>query len=124
MIRIGKVSAIDYQTGMVRITYPSDDDAVSKLTPVLAVGKEYYPLQIGERVAVLSDGQKEIVLGALWNGSHPAGGSKGESRKELPGAEASCKNGTIKVKAEDIEFSVASGSIKMSQVIEKLGENL
>lgn len=123
MIRIGKVSAIDYPTGMVRITYPSDDDAVSKLTPVLAVGKEYYPFKIGERVAVLSDGQKEIVLGALWNGKNPADGSKGESKKELPGAEASCKSGTIKVKASDIEFLMESGSIKMSKVIEKLGES-
>ena len=35
-IRLGKVSAIDYPTGMVRVVYHEKDDSVTRLIPLIS----------------------------------------------------------------------------------------
>ena len=40
-IRIGRVSSIDYGSGMISVTYPDLDDSVTDDLPVFSMGDEY-----------------------------------------------------------------------------------
>ena len=48
-IRVGKVSSIDYPSGMVRVTYPDMDDDVTRLIPLFS--SEYAMPPVGALVA-------------------------------------------------------------------------
>lgn len=69
-VRIGKVSKINYKTGMIRVTYPDLDDCVTAEFPVFSFTDEYKMPKIGQEVLVLhlSSGQSAgILLGKYWN---------------------------------------------------------
>lgn len=86
-IRFGKVSSIDYESGMVRVTYKDKDDSVTMPFAMLNYNNEYRMPKVGEQVAVahLSNGSSRgVVLGTQWNKKNPPHES-GESiyRKDL-----------------------------------------
>lgn len=143
-IRIGKVSSIDYDNGMIQVFYTDHDGSVTRALPVLNFNDEYKMPQIGSYVLVahLSNGSEAgYVLGNYWNISHsPASTGKGVYRKEYgsrPG-EAYTKyeeeNGTLEIHGDNIllsgisfdfignkiGFSCSSGAITVAQIIEKL----
>jgi len=69
-VRIGKVSKINYEKGMIRVTYPDLDDSVTAEFPVFSFTDEYKMPKIGQEVLVLhlSNGQSAgILLGRYWN---------------------------------------------------------
>lgn len=86
-IRIGNVSSIDYENGMIEVTYPDLDDSVTDAFPVLSFGDEYKMPGIGDEILVLhlSNGESAgIVLGKYWNeGNNPLVSGKNVYRKEL-----------------------------------------
>lgn len=70
LIRIGKVSTIDYEMGMVSVTYPEMDDNTTSKFPVFAMADEYKMPVVGQEVLVLHlpTGQAAgVVLGKMWN---------------------------------------------------------
>ena len=69
-IRFGKVSSIDYASGMVRVTYKDKDDSVTMPFAMLNYNDEYRMPKVGEQVAVahLSNGSSRgVILGTQWN---------------------------------------------------------
>lgn len=69
-IRIGKVSSVDYETGMARITYRDKDGTVTKDFPGLNFNDEYHMPMPGQQVLVahLSNGSSRgVILGPIWN---------------------------------------------------------
>lgn len=69
-IRIGKVSSVDYEKGMMRITYHDKDDSVTMDFAALNYNDEYRMPAVGSQVAVahLSNGSSRgIILGEIWN---------------------------------------------------------
>ncbi len=69
-IRVGKVSKINYEKGMVRVTYPDLDDSVTAELPVFSFTDEYKMPKTGQEVLVLhlSNGQAAgILMGKYWN---------------------------------------------------------
>ena len=73
LIRIGRVSSIDYEAGMIEVTYPDRDNAVTDAFPVLSFNSEYKMPAIGENILVLhlSNGTAAgVVLGTFWNSSN------------------------------------------------------
>lgn len=86
-IRIGKVSSVDYDTGMVQVEYTDKGNAVTAKLPYANFNDEYSPPQIGQQVFVahLSNGSSRgVVLGKVWNKKNrPAEGGKQLYRKEL-----------------------------------------
>ena len=84
-IRIGKISAIDYASGLVRVVYHDKDDAVTGLIPLLS--SEYFMPQVGDQVIVLhlSNGTEAgVVLGRPWSEKNkPPESGEGIYRKEL-----------------------------------------
>lgn len=86
-IRVGKVSNINYKTGMIRVTYVDKGKSVSSELPYANQNSEYFMPQIGEEVQInlLSNGTtKGVVLGTYWNKKNlPVEYGKGIYRKEL-----------------------------------------
>lgn len=127
-IRIGRVSSIDYQNGMIRATYMDMDDDVTVDFPVFSFTDEYKMPEVGDEVAVLhlSNGTTAgVVLGRYWNKDNkPAKYGKGVFRKELahePGEayiQYTTDSKTIDLYAREIKFIVDAGSITVSELIE------
>ena len=87
IVRIGKVSKIDYQKGLISATYPDLDDAVTDDFPVFSFTDEYKMPKVGQEILVLhlSNGQSAgIVMGKYWNKDNlPAVYGANVFRKEL-----------------------------------------
>ena len=108
LIRIGRVSSVNPDTGMVKVTYPDLDDTVTDELPMLAIGDEYKMPKVRDEVLVLhlSNGQAAgIVIGKYWNKSNKPPTNAGY-RKELGentgDAYLSYHNGTLEIKANKI----------------------
>lgn len=86
-IRIGRVSSIDYDTGMMQVVYPDKGKAVTSKLPYANFNDEYHMPKIGQQVLVahLSNGSSRgIILGKAWNKKNrPAEGGEQLYRKEL-----------------------------------------
>ncbi len=86
-LRIGKVSSIDYKTGMIQVVYTDKADAVTARLPYANFNNEYCMPKIGERVLVghMSNGSSRgVVIGTIWNKKNiPPEHGKGLYRKEL-----------------------------------------
>ena len=72
-IRLGKVSAVDYPAGMVRVVYHEKDDDVTRMIPILSTvfSGVYSMPEVGDQVLVLhlSNGSEAgVVLGRPWSG--------------------------------------------------------
>lgn len=87
LLRIGKVSSVDYETGMMRVVYTDKGAAVTKEMPYMNFNDEYNMPKIGTRVltAHLSNGNSRgVVIGPMWNRANkPAEAGKGIFRKEM-----------------------------------------
>lgn len=86
-MRIGKVSSINYETGMMRVTYTDKNKSVTRELPMLNYGSQYHMPEIGQSVAVahLSNGSSRgVILGTVWNKNNlPVEGKKGVYRQEF-----------------------------------------
>lgn len=86
LIRVGRVSRVNYEKGMIAVTYPDLDDAVSAELSVLTCGDEYKMPKVGDNVVVAhlsSDQSRGVVLGTYWNKQHNSKTTgKGKFRKE------------------------------------------
>ena len=86
-IRVGKVSSIDYEKGMMRVTYTDKNKSVTREFPVLNNGGEYNMPEVGQSVLVahLSNGSSRgVILGTVWNKNNlPTEGKKGIYRRDF-----------------------------------------
>lgn len=86
-IRIGRVSSVNYDTGMMRVVYSDKGKEVTKELPFLNYNDEYTMPKVGEQVltAHLSNGNSRgVVVGKMWNKKNrPAESGKGIYRKEF-----------------------------------------
>jgi phage baseplate assembly protein gpV len=116
-IRLGKVSAIDYATGMVRVVYHEKDDSVTRLIPLIS--NEYEMPEVEDQVLVLhlSNGTEAgVVIGRPWSEKNkPPEGAAGLYRKEMartPGeAMIRYKDGTLTLKAGSV---VVNGNLTVT----------
>lgn len=87
VVRIGRVSSIDMDAGMVSVTYPDLDGATTGKLPLFSMGDEYKMPGIGQEVLVLhlSNGQSAgVVMGKYWNKRNmPPESGAGVFHKEL-----------------------------------------
>lgn len=115
LIRVGKVSAIDYDTGMMRVVYTDKGKAVTKVLPYMNFNDEYNMPKIGTQVltAHLSNGDSRgVVIGPMWDKKNtPAEAGKHIYRKELSKTKGAAyiryddKEGLYHLKAGNIEIN-------------------
>lgn len=118
LIRIGRVSSVNPDSGMVSVTYADLDDSTTDEFPVFSFTDEYKMPGIGQEVLVLhlSNGQTAgIVMGRIWNRRNippniggsvfhkELGQSYGEAYIEYNGGDMILKDGN-------------AGAIRLSQI--------
>lgn len=86
-IRVGRVSSINYEAGMARVTYRDKDETVTSEFSLTTNNEEYKMPEIGQDVLVahLSNGSSRgVIVGTLWNKKNiPRESGKGLYRKDL-----------------------------------------
>ena len=129
LIRIGRVSKIDYENGMISVTYPDMDDAVTVPLSTVSFNDEYKMPRIGAEVLALhlpSGQARGLVLGHYWNQTNkPMKTGADVYRKEyghdMGEAYTEYKDGgTLLYFAPEIKFKVEDGEITVSQIISRL----
>ncbi len=125
LIRIGKISKIDYETGMAEVTYPDMDNSVTALFPIVNLNEEYKMPEIGEEVLVLhlSNGAASgLILGPFWNEANkPRVNGKNVYRKEFSKSKGTAyiqyKDGAVELRGPAIRYVCNSGSYTAAQVL-------
>lgn len=132
IIRVGKLSSINYSKGTARVTYEDKDQSTTTAIPFLAW--QYWMPRVGDQVVVahFSTGTcAAVILGPLWNdGNRPVEGFEGLYRKEYANEiglanerydakeQAYSQNvtGSMETNAsESWSVSVGSGAIQINQ---------
>ena len=117
--RIGIVSSIDYEKGMVSVTYPDRDNSTTKMFPYLCPTEEYKMPKVGDNVMVvhLSNGSASgVVLGTFWDASHkPPKSGKTVCRKQLS------DEAYIECVDDEITFHDKNGTVTLKDIITALG---
>ena len=132
LIRIGRVSKIDYEHGMISVTYPDLDDSVTVPLSTVSFNDEYKMPQIGDEVLAvhLPSGQaRGLVLGKYWNTKNtPANNGPNLYRKEYGHTKGTAYSqytddgAEFLLVAPEIRLTVAGGTITVSEIIEKLAD--
>lgn len=120
-IRIGYVSAIEKESGMVSVVYPEEDDTATDYLPYLAPGNEYFPPKVDDMVLVVyhSGGAQGVCLGTYWNRDNlPAfvGGAQKTFSKDSY-IRYDKDRDTIEISASDIVLKCAGRSLSVCELI-------
>ena len=110
--RIGTVSSVDPETGMVQVLYRDRDGEVTQPLPYATFNDEFRMPFPGARVLVLhlSNGSGAgVVLGTYWHRDNPAG-APGVYHKDLGGGAYLDYDGeTLTIAAEHIRLASLNG---------------
>lgn len=114
VIRIGKVSSIDYEKGMISVYYEDRTAMVTSIMPVLSNSRYRMP-KVGESILVahLSNGTNAaVVLGTVFNDANvPKSSGQNVYYEELSDNTMISSDGT------DITLKVTAGSINVSTLL-------
>ncbi len=114
VIRIGKVSSVDYEKGMISVYYEDRTAMVTSIMPVLSNGRYKMP-KVGESILVahLSNGTNAaVVLGTIFNDANvPKSSGQNVYYEELSDNTMISSDGT------DITLKAVAGSINVSTLL-------
>ena len=128
-VRIGKVSEVDYNNGMVKVVYEDKNNAVSPWLSYFQFNGEYKMPTVGKNVVVLitKNGQG-VVLGGYFNKkvSNISAKGKGIFVKELADVEG---NAFITYDHNTLKLQIAAGNVEIicggkTVSIEELAEKM
>ena len=130
LIRLGRVSSIDYETGQIAVMYTDRDDSVTSMIPYLTFNNEYHMPKPEDYVAVmhLSTGaEMAIVLGTYWDEENlPAETGKDLYLKEFSNTPGKAymkhepSDGELEIRADKIRLVTEAGSVSVAQIIEHI----
>lgn len=110
--RIGTVSNVDPETGMVSVLFEDRDGEVTELLPYATFNEEYKLPRPGAKVVVMhlsNGGEMGIILGTYWN-EYNAAGNPGTFHKDLGGgAYINYRDGVLTVAAEHTVIASLDG---------------
>ena len=120
-MRLGVVSAIEKDTGMVQVIFVDTGDA-SDYLPYLTYGKEYYPPRINSMVLVAglaSESGNHVVLGGFWNKVDVPPISENTDWKKIisNNAHFEYSDDTLFIKAPNIIFDVDGKKINLLEIL-------
>lgn len=120
-IRIGRVSSVNYETGMARVTYRDKDETVTSEFPMITNNEEYRMPEIGQQVLVahLSNGSSRgAIIGTVWNQKNaPKESGKGLYRKDLSAYKDAAY---VRYSDETGEYLVKAANLHLNGVNETL----
>ena len=120
LIRIGRISGINKETGMVRVVYKDKNSTTSEL-PVFNFGGEYKMPQVGQLVLVLhlsNDSSTGIVMGSFWNKTNKPKASEYQKDFKEGKAYEKYEEKQYLLHAENIIFQCEEGQISVKELIQ------
>lgn len=122
IIRVGKVSSVDYEKGTVAVVYADRDSSVTDALPMLS--SRYFMPDVGDQILVLhlSNGTEAgVVLGRFYSDKNlPKEGGKGIFRVDFDRSGTAylrCEGGAVTIKGDTVTVDgnlVVTGSITVS----------
>lgn len=118
MLRIGRISSVNYLSGKARVTFEDRDDCVSAELPFLDwIYKMPSP---GKRVAVVMDNGIGVILGGIYSIDNAPLGEIGKTVFPMgDGAELTYKDGVLKLSSNTIRFE-GNQNITSDDIIKRL----
>lgn len=106
-VRVGRVSAVNYNAGTISVVYEDRDNAVTKDVPMLS--HEYMMPDVGMKVHInhLSNGTEYATcIGPFWNEENPpCEGGQGLYRKDFSRTNGAW-DGTCYIKFKDGKLTI------------------
>lgn len=119
LIRIGRISSVNYKDGTAKVAYSDRDDMVTGELPTLA--SEYQMPKIDDLVLVLhlKKGRKGVIIGQIYSDQLRPGitGKDKYYKKLTEKAKMKVENGKLTIEAKEITFKSDNGSITLDQII-------
>ena len=122
LLRIGKISSINYENGTARVTYEDRSGSTSAEFSFLAW--EYWMPKVGEQVLTAhlpSETSRAIILGPVWHdGRRPVEGAEGIYRKEYESTQGvaferySTKDKSLTIKAGGCTMVFSGGTVQIT----------
>jgi phage baseplate assembly protein gpV len=120
LIRIGRVSSMNKETGMVRVVYKDKNSTTSEL-PVFNFSGEYKMPRVGQLVLVLhlsNDSSTGIVMGSFWNKANKPKTSEYQKDFKEGKAYEKYEEKQYILHAENIVFQCEEGQISVKELIQ------
>lgn len=73
ILRVGKISAVNYDDGKCRVVYSDRDDCTTVELPLVVFNNEYYVPEVDDQVLVLhqpNGAASAFILGDYWSKTH------------------------------------------------------
>lgn len=122
VLRIGKISSINYEKGTARVTYEDRDGSTTIELPFLAW--EYWMPKIEDRVVTghFTNGTTgAVILGPLWHDDNrPIEGAEGIYRKEYENEQGAAyeryseRDKSLKIVAGGVTLTLQGGTLTVS----------
>ena len=81
LLRVGKISAVNYDEGKCRVVYSDRDDATTVELPLIVFNNEYYVPEVDDQCIVLhqpNGAASAFILGDFWSKTHDLPDQTGE----------------------------------------------
>ena len=124
-IRFGRVSSVNYQKGMISVTYADQEDGASVELPYFSFNGEYKMPKKEQMVLVLhltNGSAAGIVLGTFWNANNvPKESGENAFWKELcDGVVLKARNGRIETTGKEFVINGISVLQKLSELEQRV----
>lgn len=126
-LRVGKISAINYEEGKARVVYDDKDGMVTPELPFLSPGGIYDMPAVGDMVLVahLPNGPAAgVIIGKFFNINNvPVKFGEHQYVQKMcddPLTMVQEKDGVMEIDAAELKFMDMNGSVSLKQIIDHL----
>lgn len=120
VVRVGRISSVNQENGMVRVYYPDRDSTTSELGMFYFLG-EYKPPRVNDQVIVLhlsNDTSSGVVLGGFWNEVKKAPREMTYKKEMDSNSYESLQNGTFTLHSQEISLEGEKGAISLTEILD------
>lgn len=120
VVRVGRISSVNQENGMVRVYYPDRDSTTSELGMFCFLG-ECKPPRVNDQVIVLhlsNDTSSGVVLGGFWNEVRKAPREMTYKKEMDSNSYESLQNGTFTLHSQEISLEGEKGAISLTEILD------
>lgn len=120
VVRVGRISSVNQENGMVRVYYPDRDSTTSELGMFYFLG-EYKTPRVNDQVIVLhlsNDTSSGVVLGGFWNEVSKAPRETTYKKEMDSKSYETLQNGIFTLHSQEISLEGEKGAISLTEILD------